>query len=239
MAGVLACGDAAVLSHLPSAALWRLAEVRGLRPEVTLPHETRDGRRVNRPGVTIHRSRWLPAEHLAVRYGIPVTTPPRTLLDLTGTVSPSRLRRAFEAADRLELLDVAELAAICDQATGRRGIGRLRRLVAEHRELPWTRSELERRFLRLCERAGIPRPAVNVDVEGFEVDFYWPGERLVVELDGYSTHRGRAAFERDRRRDAALQVAGHPVLRVTDRRMRFDAAGVVTDVRRLLRPSQN
>jgi hypothetical protein len=163
-----------------------------------------------------------------------VTTPSRALLDLAATVSPTRLRRAFEAADRLELLDPTALASLCDNAGGRKGTGLLGALLVEHQELPWTRSELERRFLRLCDRAGIPRPAVNVPVEGFEVDFFWPAERLVVELDGWSFHRGRAAFERDRSRDAALQVAGYRVLRITYRRLVEDPDSVVREIRALL-----
>lgn len=163
-----------------------------------------------------------------------MTTPARTLLDLAGILSPTRLGRAFEAADRLELVDLPALAALCAAARGRKGIGHLRSIVAQHRELPWTRSELERRFLRLCDGAGIPRPAVNVPVEGYEVDFLWPRQRLVVELDSYSFHRARAAFERDRKRDATLQLAGHRVLRLTDRRLVQEESSVVRGLRELL-----
>jgi hypothetical protein len=235
MAAVLASGKGAVLSHRSAAALWGFGDQGESRLDVTVPHTTSDGRRTKRRAITVHRTRWLPDDHVCRRYGIPVTTPARTLLDLAATVSPTRLRRAFESADRLELLRPAALAAICERARGRKGTGHLRSLLADHRELPWTRSELEGRFLRLCDRAGIPRPAVNVEVEGFEVDFFWPEARLVVELDGYSFHRGRAAFERDRRRDAVLQMAGCRVLRVTDRRMTADPGSVVAEVRGLLR----
>jgi hypothetical protein len=48
-----------------------------------------------------------------------------------------------------------------------------------------------------------------------EVDFHWPTHHLIVELDGWETHRTRAAFEQDRARDAALTAAGWRVVRFT------------------------
>ena len=96
------------------------------------------------------------------------------------------------------------------------------------------RSELERRFLELCRAAGLARPALNVTIEGFAVDAVWPQERVVVELDGYAFHRTRAAFERDRVRDATLQAAGCRVLRLTHRWLDRDAAGAVAAVQALL-----
>jgi very-short-patch-repair endonuclease len=140
----------------------------------------------------------------------------------------------LEAADRLQLLDPHKLAELCESARGRAGAGRLRALAAEHRALPETRSELERRFLYLCDRAALPRPAVNVLIAGFEVDCFWPVHRRVVELDGYEFHRDRASFERDRRRDAALHVAGHTVVRLTHRRLVDDEASVVAELEELL-----
>ena len=88
--------------------------------------------------------------------------------------------------------------------------------------------------MRLCADAGLPTPAVNVLVAGFEVDALWTKARLVVELDGFAYHRSRAAFERDRARDAALQLAGFRVLRITHRRLETEAAVVVEMLRSLL-----
>jgi very-short-patch-repair endonuclease len=113
-------------------------------------------------------------------------------------------------------------------------VGKLRRVLAEGVEPLLTRSELERLFLELCRDADLPVPSVNAVVLGYEVDAVWPHRKLVVELDGYGFHRSRAAFERDRARDAALQVAGYRVLRVTDRRLAGEAAAVQADVRSLL-----
>ena len=97
------------------------------------------------------------------------------------------------------------------------------------------RSGLERRFVEICDAAGLARPAMNLFVAGFEVDATWPDQRLVVEVDSWDFHRTRAAFETDRLRDAALHRAGFRVLRVTDRRLEEDPAGMVADLRALLR----
>jgi very-short-patch-repair endonuclease len=235
MAAVLAAGRGAVLSHTSAGALWGFIAPLPGPVHVTVPHENglaraRDGRR----GIILHRTRDLPDPQRDTRQRIPATSASRTLLDLAGLLSPMQLRRALEAADRLDLLHIEELTRLREQRRGRKGTGRLRSLLARHRPLPDTRSELERRFLRLCQDAGLPMPAVNVPVEGLEVDFLWPDLRLVVELDGYAFHRDRAAFERDRRRDAALQLAGYRVIRVTHRRLVEEPAAVVAELRALL-----
>jgi hypothetical protein len=233
LAAVMACGRGAVLSHRFAAALWGIAQPPDGRVEVTVG----PGGRGRRPGIAAIRSSTLTHRERTKRHGIPVATVPRTLLDLAGVVSPTQLRQAFEAADRLELLDPPALEELCAAPAHRaiRGSGRLRALLADLRgPLPETRSGLEHRFLRLCEGAGLSRPAVNVPVHGFEVDALWPRERLVVELDGYAHHRGRAAFERDRRRDAGLVLAGYRVLRITHRRLLDEPSRVAAEVRSLL-----
>jgi very-short-patch-repair endonuclease len=75
---------------------------------------------------------------------------------------------------------------------------------------------------------------VNVVIEGSEVDLAWLHGRVVVEVDGYEHHRDRASFERDRRRDAALQVAGFRVLRLTHRRLVDEPDYVIAELRQAL-----
>ncbi len=107
-------------------------------------------------------------------------------------------------------------------------------LLGAHDPTTRTRSHLERRFLALCAKHGLPAPGVNLIVEGLEVDAVWPDRRLVVELDGHAYHRTRAAFERDRERDAALQVAGYRVVRFTHRHLNHDPAKAIRTLRSLL-----
>jgi hypothetical protein len=140
----------------------------------------------------------------------------------------------MEEADRDHLLEWEALEAIAERRCGRPGTRRLRAVMAQHHEPEPTRSELERRFLRVCAEAGLPAPSVNVLVEGLEVDALWPARRLVVELDGYAHHRSRTAFERDRARDVALRVAGYDVLRFTHRQLADDPARVASEVAALL-----
>jgi very-short-patch-repair endonuclease len=110
-----------------------------------------------------------------------------------------------------------QLAALLTRGRSHRGAARLEAVLDPGRQ--FTRSEAERRLLRLVKAAGLPTPAANTRVAGYEVDFLWPRERLVVEVDGYSFHSARAAFERDRVRDADLQTCGYRVLRITWRRL--------------------
>ena len=78
-----------------------------------------------------------------------------------------------------------------------------------------TRSEMEERFLALCDHNGVPRPKVNTHIEGEEVDFAWRDRRLIVEVDGYAYHRAPSTFESDRERDVMLVLAGWRVMRFT------------------------
>ena len=186
-----------------------------------------------RPGIRLHYSRTLTEDDRAVVDSIPVTGVPRTLLDLAA-VAPARLDRALEQAERLELFDLLAVLSLLDRCGRHPGAGRLRRALAAYVPLPYTRSELERRFLRLVDDAGLPAPAVNVVVAGYEVDMLWPDRGLVVELDGFEHHRTRAAFERDRRRDEDLKLAGLEVVRLTARRLAGDPGGVRKSLAELL-----
>jgi very-short-patch-repair endonuclease len=97
-----------------------------------------------------------------------------------------------------------------------------------------TRSSLEERFLAFCREYELPSPQTNVLILGKEVDACWPDSRLVVESDSWSFHRHRAAFERDRARDAAMQAQGYRVVRITDRRLKSSPASLAAELRVLL-----
>jgi very-short-patch-repair endonuclease len=215
MAAVLACGDAAVLSHRSAAALW------DLRPpvasvDVTVPR----GRTVQPAGIRIHETRSLEAVERTESQGIPCTSVTRTLLDLAAVVTPRVLDRALEQSMVLRLYDHRAMIRLLGEASGRRGAGVLRRCIAKLAEdPPDTRSELERRILDLIRDSGLPRPAVNIRIAGYEVDFCWRDERLIVEADGRRTHDTPQAFERDRQRDLELTSGGWLVLRVTWRQV--------------------
>lgn len=171
--------------------------------------------------------------------GIPATSLPRTLLDLAEVVDEQRLKRAFEEADRLKLLRMPELERVCARAGRRKGLVALRRLIAAATAPVTTRSPLEDAFAEFCREhlADLPEPLTNISILDHEVDAYWPHRRLVVELDGFSTHAHRAAFESDRARDTKMQAAGYRVLRYTHRRLEAEPCVVAVELRHLLTES--
>jgi very-short-patch-repair endonuclease len=173
-------------------------------------------------------------EDAATKDGIPVTSVARTLLDYSECVSSRVLDRAIEEAERRGIFDLAAVERLIERTRGRRGRRLLSAAVAGYRAPAFVRSELERAFLDLCRDARLPAPTVNTFVAGSEVDMAWPEDSLVLELDGHEFHRTRAAFERDRIRDADLQLAGYRVLRVTHRRLLEAPADVASTVRALL-----
>lgn len=184
--------------------------------------------------IAVHVTRELDRDRTE-RAGIPITSIARTLLDLAEVVPERQIARAFEQAERLQLLDLNAVEEVCRRCLGRRGLGALMRVVAEQGgPPPATRSELERAFLDFCAHHQLPKPLVNAIVCGLEVDAVWKQQRVIVELDSFAFHRARAAFERDRARDVELQNAGFRVLRLTDRRLRRDPCAVAEALRAIL-----
>jgi very-short-patch-repair endonuclease len=232
MAAVLAGGDGAVLSHRSAAALWGLRRRRRGPIEVSAT-SSRLTRAVGLGEIRFREGRVRPGERELVT-GIPVTSIARTLLDQADVVDGRELAGEFEEADRLGLLEMREIEAVCAQNPGRRGLKPLRHLIAEARYPEPARTPLEDGLLRLCREHGLPAPRTNVEVLGREVDAFWPRQRLMVEADSWSFHRHRAAFERDRARDAAMQAEGYRVIRLTHRRMEREPEAVASELRRLL-----
>jgi very-short-patch-repair endonuclease len=181
----------------------------------------------------VHKAR-LPNDEITIHEGIPVTTVPRTLFDLAAVLPARQLERAINEAEVLRLWDELSLDRLLHRYPRHRGNRAIRAALHQRRRgSTVTKSELEETFLRLIDAAGIPRPEINALVEDFEVDAVWRDARLVVELDGRDVHGTAAAFETDRERDRALQVAGWRPVRITYRQLRDTPREVVADLRRL------
>ena len=209
LAAVLACGEDAALSHRSAASLWGIRPSGAARIDITVPRTS--GVRSS-SAIVVHRPRRTP--QTTTRDGIPVTTPGQTLADLATALPKRQLEKAVEMAEAARLHVV-----VPDEHPGAKRLAE-----AEAHDLTrTTRSTLEDAFLELCDAHGIPRPLVNTVVEGYEVDFCWPEHRLIVETDGFKHHGTRAAFERDRARDAQLTVRGWRVLRFTEPQVRGEA----------------
>jgi very-short-patch-repair endonuclease len=223
--------EGSVLSHTTAAGWW------DLRPDrETLVHVTviGDGGRGRRAGIRVHRCALAP-EEIDRHTGVALTSPERTLLDVAPMLGAAALEQCLVRAVAAGRFDLRALERLIERSRRRAGVPALRAALAgwSGADAP-VRSELEFRFVELCRREKLPRPAVNTRIEGVEVDFAWPDHRVIVELDGFAFHAGRAAFERDRARDAALTLAGWRVLRFSWRQVVGDPRRVAAVVRRAL-----
>ena len=190
-----------------------------------------------RAGIRSHYSPLGPDE-VTLHEAIPVTSPPRTRFDLAAVVSIEQLRRAANEAEIRRLWDAISLADLLDRHPRRPGAAAVRAMIATP-GAGVTRSALEELFLGLVNDARLPRPETNVALwiggQFIEVDCLWREQRVIVELDGYETHRTRAAYENDRARDRMLTAAGWHVMRVTWRQLHEEPDAILRDLRALLR----
>lgn len=230
-AAVLAYGRGTVLSHHTAAVLWGIQ-----RPRKGAIHVTAGGGRQGterRKGIWVHRCK-LAMEDQTKRDGFSVTTLARTLFDFAEVAPFDTLKGAAEEADRLKLLRLRELEAVCERGRGRRALRPVRRLLAELGAPDEGRSPLEIRFPAFVREYSLPTPVQNVHVLDHEVDALWPSAKLIVELDSWEYHGHRAAFERDRARDSKLLIAGYRTIRVTHRRLDHEAVQLAAEIRQLL-----
>lgn len=230
MAAVLATGEDAVLSHRAAAALWKILPALG-RIQVTTPRRLRP-----RDGIHPH-SHKLQFDEVTTHDGIPTTTVARTLVDLAAS-DPIDLERAVNEAEYRRLADATGLADLLGRYPARRGAARLEAIL-ESRLSGRTRSELEARFLALMDKANLPRPDLNADLEltpgrWIQPDCIWPHARLIVELDGRAAHETPSRFDADRERDRLLALAGWTVVRVTWSHLTMQPDALTADLRSLL-----
>jgi very-short-patch-repair endonuclease len=213
LAAVKACGPGAVLSHLSAAALWGLLGWEERWPEVTVPGPASR----KRPKIRVHRSGTLRDQDTTRHKHIPVTTPARTILDLSSVLPYNGLRRATRKAQSLGLVSHRQLVALLGRTGPRRGTANLARVIATG-HTP-TRSELEDAVLDLILAGGLQPPDVNkpLRIDGRRVvpDFRWPAQRLVIEADGAEWHDNPIARQDDAERQAILEADGERVVRVT------------------------
>lgn len=209
MAGVLAAGLGAVLSHYSAAGLHELRDERTRRVFVTTATSRATTRRLAIRGRAV-----LAPQDVTIRDRIPVTTVPRTLVDLSDVLGPRQLSRAVNEADVNGMLDLDEIVAVLGRLRGRpgRGARALRAALETHCGPVVLRSELEQRFRELLADRALPRADHNIVLEGWEVDACWEEQRLVVELDS-RFHDTPAARRKDAAKSRALRAAGWEVVR--------------------------
>ena len=212
LAAIKACGPTAVLSHFSAAVLYGLLRWDDRYPEVTVPGTATKAHR----GICVHRSSMLDSRDITRHYGIPITTPARTLIDLAASFEYRALRRTVRQA-QTRLTNVPQILNALDRLGPRRGTANLTKILATG-PAP-TRSELEDTVLDLILAGGFQHPDVNrpLTISGRRVipDFRWPTQRLVIEADGAEWHDNPIAREDDAERQAILEAHGERVLRVT------------------------
>jgi hypothetical protein len=187
-AALLACGDGSYLSHRSAAALYEVGKEQDDLIEVSV---TRPGRRTHRG---IRPS--LPSHDVGTVERIGVTSPVRTLLDLSTLEPPNRVERAINEADKHDVIDPDALRKALDAHGGEPGVRKLRKVLDKH-TFRLSDQELELLFRPIAASAGVPVELTKVILDDFEVDFFWPSLGLVVETDGWRYHRTPSAQSRD------------------------------------------
>lgn len=219
-AAVRHCGEDALVSAWSGAWLWGVVEK---EPE-GWPHVLVPAHRMTHKanGIKVHRSRR--PDPGTTRDLIPVTSLNRTIEDIAGFATPSLLRAVIGRAERAHALS---LEGLYDAARSRK-LKRVLETYVAGRGL--TDSELEARFYEIVAQAGLPLPHKQRRRTGGRVDFIWPELRLIVEVDGYDSHRGRIAFADDRRRDREHWREGLQTLRYTWADVTLTPERVVADL---------
>jgi hypothetical protein len=208
--GATLTAPGSVLSHVSAAAAWGMLSFPRKVECVTRPGS---GGPRRHGGVLAYRSSTLDGD-VDTKRGIPITSVPRTLLDLARKVGDKALARALREAVRLELTSLMTLGDRFGEYRGRRGSRRLAATIARYAGLPLerARSGAEIRALESLRGAGRALPGLNVRIAGEEADLSWPAEKLIVEIDGGPFHLDMGE---DARKQAGWERAGWTVRRIS------------------------
>jgi hypothetical protein len=226
MGAVLACGEGAALSHRSAGGLWVLVPKARGDIHVSVPIS----KNPKGAGIAVHRRRSV--FDVTTYRGIPVTTPACTIVDMAPDLTRDELERVINEADIRRLVTVPALSAAVQELSPRPGLSKVKRTI-DLRTFTYTRSGLERAFIPIAVRAGMPRPETLVYVNGYEVDFYFRELGIVVETDGGTFHRTPAQQTADRRRDQTHLAAGLTPLRFTHGQIKYEPAWVEQILREL------
>ncbi|HEX8742069.1 MAG TPA: type IV toxin-antitoxin system AbiEi family antitoxin domain-containing protein [Thermoleophilaceae bacterium] len=229
LAAVKACGEGTYLCGRAAAYHQGLLPLTRDPPpaEVMCPTER------NVQGVRTRRCRAIHPLEVATHEGIPVTTVPRTLLDLAATEAEDVLARACHEAGVRWRTSPSRVLAVLNRHPRAKGAAKLRRVLAG--ETPVTLSRLERGFLEALDEASLPRPSqINRRVGSKRVDCCWPEHGVTVELDSYRFHNSRHSWEQDRTRDREARARGDELRRYTWADVFEDRHQMLTELHALL-----
>jgi hypothetical protein len=228
LAEVLIAGEGAALSHFACGKLYKVYHYRVPVIDVVVP-----ARRRPATNARIHRCEHLDPRDVSVYKGIPVTTIPRLLVDLSDEVTKWELANVIHEAEFQDLLNLAAVYQARERANGRRHLKRLDQAIAMHLDgSAGARSRGELRFLAALERRGLPEPRVNMPLNGYEVDCHWPDFALAIEIDG-PHHRRRRTKAEDAKKEAAWRAGGFEVLRFREDELRAATEAVAARARQV------
>jgi hypothetical protein len=230
LAAVLAAGEGALLSGRAAAHLLVLVKGTAPPPEVI----TRTERHIE--GIRTRRERGLDARDAAVVRGIPVTTVPRTLVDISSELSFDALARACHEAGVRYGATPKAVEAVLVRRPNNPGAKKLRQVIRG--DVKVTLSKLEAQFLELLRTEGLPLPVTNKPAGGRRVDCRWPDHGLTVELDSYQFHNSRHSWEQDRRREREARARGDDFRRYTYGDV-FERPALMLQELRYLRPASS
>jgi Transcriptional regulator, AbiEi antitoxin/Protein of unknown function (DUF559) len=206
-AAVLACGPGAALSYASAMTLWGYWRHWDTPFEVTIVGNRRPRR------IRVHRSTTLHRRDLTTQLGIRVTTPARTIFDISSRQTDAAFKRTVNNALHSLWLTEGQLADAVARHPRLPGAKRTAELIG----LPGTptRSGWEDEFPAFCRRYGLPIPVMGAPLHGYVVDALFVAQRVIVELDSKEFHMDPIAFETDRERDADMLAHGFVTVRVT------------------------
>lgn len=222
MAGVLMGGPGAALADSCALAHWAMGAEASALPEISVPNFRRSGR----GEIRVRRRAAFLLEETRVRNWIPVTSPALTVIDNARRLGLQGTERAIYQADAKGHASPKVVHVTAMRLSQVPGAAIVSYLFAR-RLFCMTATELERWFLGIVRRAGLPLPLTQKIVNGRLVDFHWPDLDLVVETDGGSYHRTPGQQTEDRRRDHAHQIAGTTPLRFTHEQVRYEPQEVL------------
>jgi very-short-patch-repair endonuclease len=226
VAALMTCGPTSFLSHRASAAARGLRPINTKRIDLTVPST----RLSPREGLVLHQSR-PPHEHEVTTYNnLRVSSIPRMLIELAPSETPQELDRLITEAVRRRLLNLRAMEEALARHAREPGVAKLKQALRDYRPRHEDKSGLERTFAELIAGTDVPPPLRNVIIGGWEIDFYFPDAKLVVELDGRPYHIAVRDIERDKLKDGKLLLLGISTLRITELRMALEPEAVLQDV---------
>lgn len=224
-AATLFAGESSWLSHRSAAAHLNMID----RPPQVVELLTMGGAR-SRRGLTIRKVREMPTSDTRTLDSVPVTNTHRTIVDLSTVLDHNALESVLDDCLYRGLVELGRIQARLDSlgGPGRPSTRTLRQLLAARgNQLAMPLSVLENKFLRILRRAGLDEPDKQVPVQSdtgkmWRLDFVYPGQKVLIEVDGRRFHAARRRRKEDMRRDNVMNVRGCTVLR-------FSWEDVVTD----------